>query len=66
MGLIQIVIVLAVVGFLLWLVMTYIPMPDPFKKIIMVVVVIFVVLWLLSAFGILDGVSTMHVGHVYR
>jgi len=55
MGLIQIVVVLIVIGVLLWLVNTYIPMAAPIKTIINIVVVVFVCLWLLSAFGLLSG-----------
>ena len=53
MSLISIVISLIVVGVLLWLVNTYIPMDEKINKIINVVVVVAVVLWLLSVFGIL-------------
>lgn len=52
--LIQIVIVLIVVGLLLWLVETQLPIDATFKTIIRVVVVIAVVLWLLGAFGIVN------------
>lgn len=52
MSLITLVLVLAIVGFLLWLIVTYIPMPEPFKKVIVVVVVIVLVLYLLQLFGI--------------
>lgn len=62
MGLIQIVIVLAVVGFLLWLINVYIPMQDMIKKILNVVVIIAVILWLLNIFGLLAGLSSVHVG----
>lgn len=55
MGLIQIVVVLIVVGVLLWLVQTYIPMAAPIKTIITIVVILFVCIWLLSAFGLLSG-----------
>jgi hypothetical protein len=54
MSLITVVIVLVVVGFLLWLINTYIPMARPIKTILNAVVVIAVILWLLSAFGIID------------
>jgi len=54
-SLISVVLVLVVLGFLLWLLFTYVPMPDPFKTIIMVVIVICVVLWLLSAIGVWHG-----------
>jgi len=50
MDLISVVIVLIVVGLLLWLALTYIPMAQPFPKIITAVVVIAVVLWLISLF----------------
>ena len=54
MSLISLVVTLIVVGVLLWLVNTYIPMDGKIKKILNVVVVICVVVWLLFAFGILD------------
>jgi len=54
-GLIQIVVILIVVGVLLWLVETYIPMAAPFKTIIRVVVVVAVCIWLLQLSGILGG-----------
>jgi hypothetical protein len=62
MSLISVVIVLIVVGVLLWLVNTYIPMDAKIKNILNVVVVIAVVLWLLQAFGIMGSLSTIHVG----
>lgn len=57
MSLISVVIVLIIVGVLLWLVNTYIPMDGKIKTILNVVVVIAVVLWLLQGFGVLDGLS---------
>jgi hypothetical protein len=54
MSLITIVITLMVVGVLLWLINTYIPMDGKIKKILNIVVVVVVVLWLLNAFGVLD------------
>ena len=50
MGLISLLIVLVVVGVLLWLVETQIPMSPPIKTIIRVVVIVVVVLWLLRLF----------------
>lgn len=50
---IQALVVLVVVGFVLWLILTYVPMPEPFKKVIVAVVVLFLALWLLSAFGVI-------------
>jgi len=62
MPLIHVLIVLVVVGVILWLVNTYIPMDAKIKKILNIVVVIVVVLWLLSAFGILGSLSGIRVG----
>jgi len=55
MPLMTVVITLIVVGVLLWLVNTYIPMAGSIKSILNAVVVIAVVIWLLFAFGILDN-----------
>ena len=61
MPIIQILLVLIVVGFLLWLVNNYIPMAGSIKKILNVVVVIAVVLWLLNIFGVLNSLSRLRV-----
>jgi uncharacterized Tic20 family protein len=53
MSLISIVIALVIIGVVLWLINTYIPMAGSIKTILNVVVVICVILWLLSAFGLL-------------
>lgn len=63
MPLINLVIVLIVVGVLLWLVNTYIPMDRKIKTILNVVVVIVVVIWLLQAFGVLGSLDSIRVGH---
>jgi len=65
MPLVTVVIVLVIVGVLLYLVNTYIPMDGKIKSILNGVVVIAVVLWLLSVFGLLDGISTLRVGKIH-
>ncbi|MHB8602180.1 MAG: Thivi_2564 family membrane protein [Nitrosotalea sp.] len=63
MDLISLVVVLIVVGVLLWLVNSMIPMDGKIKQILNVVVVICVVLWVLSLFvGNLGSIHTFHVG----
>ena len=64
MSLISLVITLIVVGVLLWLVNTYIPMDGKIKKILNAVVVICVVVWLLFAFGILDRSGDVRVPQI--
>jgi uncharacterized membrane protein len=62
MPLIQLVIVLAVVGVILWLINSYIPMQSTIKKILNVVVVVAVVFWLLSVFGVIGDISAIRIG----
>lgn len=61
MSLINVLIVLVVVGVILWLINSYIPMDRKIKSILNVVVVIAVVLWLLQAFGLLDSIGGMRI-----
>jgi len=62
MPLINLVVVLIVVGVLLWLVNTYIPMDSKIKQILNIVVVIVVVIWLLQVFGVLGSLGNIHIG----
>lgn len=62
MPLISLVIALIVVGVLLWLVNTYIPMDRRIKNILNIVVIIVVVLWLLQVFGVLGSLDSIRVG----
>jgi hypothetical protein len=52
MSLVTLVITLIVVGVLLWLVNTYIPMDGKIKKVLNIAVMVVVVLWLLNVFGV--------------
>ena len=62
MPLINVVVTLIVVGVLLWLINTYIPMDGKIKKLLNIVVVIAVVLWLLNAFGLIGNLGNVRVG----
>ena len=62
MPLINLVIVLLVVGVLLWVVNTYIPMDRKIKNILNIVVVIVVVIWLLQLFGLLGSMDSIRIG----
>ena len=63
MPLVQILLVLIVVGVLLWLVNSFIPMQGTIKSILNAIVVIAVVLWLLNVFGLLHNLSKIRVGN---
>ena len=61
---VSLVITLIVIGVLLWLVNTYIPMDGKIKQILNIVVVIFVILWLLQAFGVIGHFNEVPVPQV--
>lgn len=62
MPLIQLVIVLVVVGVVLWVINSYIPMESTIKKILNVVVIVGVIIWLLSVFGFIGDLSAIRIG----
>lgn len=61
MPLISLILTLVVVGFILWLINTYIPLQAGVKKILNVVVVIVLILWLLNLFGVLNWMGSATV-----
>lgn len=58
MTVIGLVILIVVIGLVAWIVNSYIPIPQPFKTLINVVLIIVAVLVTLSAFGILGSLNT--------
>lgn len=62
MPLINLVITLVVVGVVLWLINSFIPMQATIKKILNIVVIIGVVVWLLSVFGVIGPISGYRIG----
>lgn len=64
MSLVHLVVILIVVGVCLWLINSYIPMDAKIKQILNIVVVICVILFILSAFGIFGHLSTVKVPRV--
>lgn len=62
MPLINVVVTLIVVGVLLWLINTFIPMDGKIKNLLNIVVVIAVVIWLLNAFGLMGNIRNLRVG----
>ena len=61
MPILQVVITLIVVGVLLWLVNSFIPMANSIKTILNAVVVIVVVVWLLRVFGLLHSIQNFRI-----
>lgn len=55
MGLIELLLVLVIIGFLTWIVMQ-IPMPQVFRNIAVGVIVLFVVIWLLQRLQLIGNI----------
>lgn len=61
MSLLTVCVAIIVVGVLLWLATTYIPMQPAIKRILVAVVVIVLVVWLLNVFGVLDAAERVRI-----
>ena len=63
MSLISLIVTLAIVGVILWAVITYIPMEPTIRKILIIAVVVIVVFWLLQSLGLLANFQMIRVGN---
>jgi hypothetical protein len=61
MTLVSIVVVLVVVGLVMWLINTYIPLAAAIQSVLNVVVFIVVAIWLLQGFGIIGNIPGVHI-----
>ncbi len=61
MTLVGIVVVLVVVGLILWLINTYIPMAGAIKSLLNIVVFLFMLIWLLQVFGLMGPIAGLHI-----
>jgi hypothetical protein len=61
MTLINIAVVLVVVGLVLWLINTYIPMAGSIKSLLNVVAFVVVLVWLLQGFGLVGNIPGLHI-----
>jgi len=55
------VVVLVIVGLLMWLINTYVPMAAGIKSILNVVVFIVVGVWVLQGFGLVGNIPGVHI-----
>lgn len=61
MPLMSILIAILVVGVLLWIINTFLPMDNKIKRIFNLVVVLALVVWLLKAFGLFSYLSNIYL-----
>jgi hypothetical protein len=52
-ALITFILTLAIIGFVVWILVTYIPMPDVIKRVFIVIIAIVMLLWALRYLGVL-------------
>ena len=57
MSLLSLILTIVVVGVVLWLINTYVPMQSTVKNILNIVVVIVLIVWLLNAFGLMGPLN---------
>ncbi len=62
MGLLELILVVALAGMIVWAITTMIPMPEQFKKAIIVIAVIGLVIYILQSFGLLHGFHDIRIG----
>jgi predicted membrane protein len=56
-SLLSLILTIVVVGVVLWLINTYVPMQSTVKNILNIVVVIVLIVWLLNAFGLIGPLN---------
>lgn len=56
MTLVNIAVILIVVGLVMWLINTYIPMAGAIKSLLNIVVFVVVLIWLLQTFGLIGAI----------
>jgi hypothetical protein len=65
MNILTLLLVLVLIGVLIWAVTTYIPMDPGIKTLIRIVGVVLAVVYVLSAFGVFHGLSSVNVPQVH-
>lgn len=61
MTLVQIVVILVVIGLVMWLINTYIPMAGAIKSLLNIVVFVVVLIWVLQTFGLIGAIPGLKI-----
>lgn len=62
MTLLSLILVLVIVGVVMYVINVYVPMEGKIKNLLNIVVILFLVIWLLQAFGLLNYISGVLIG----
>ena len=61
MTLVNIVVILVVIGLVMWLINTYIPMAGAIKSLLTIVVFVVVLIWVLQTFGLIGTIPGLKI-----
>lgn len=61
MTLIDIVVILVLIGLVMWLINTFIPMAGAIKSLLNIVVFVVVLIWLLQTFGLIGNIPGLRI-----
>lgn len=61
MTLVNIVVILVVVGLVMWLINTYIPMAGAIKSLLNIVVFVVLLIWILQVFGLIGQIPGLRI-----
>jgi len=64
MPIVTVILYTVIVGLIMWLVNRFIPMAEPYKTILNVVVIVLYLLWLLGVFGLLGATVPVYPYHL--
>ena len=62
MGVLQLIIMVALIGLFVCAITTLVPMPAQFKRAIKVIIIVALVLYILQGFGLLSGFHGLRIG----
>lgn len=62
MPLVSLIIILVVVGLVMYLINAFIPLDPTIKQILNIAVVIFLIVWLIQALGLLSTLGNLRIG----
>jgi hypothetical protein len=61
MTLVHIAVILVIVGLIMWLINTYIPMAGAIKSLLNIVVFVVVLVWILQVFGLVGAIPGLKI-----
>ena len=61
MTLVNIVVILVIIGLVMWLINTYIPMAGAIKSLLNIVVFVVLLIWILQVFGLIGAIPGLRI-----